>query len=75
MKRHKVLIADDDSRARDGLIRLLAAAPEIDVVGEATNGREAVQLVVELHPDVALIDIRMPEMNGLDATRLIKKSW
>ena len=75
MKRHKVLIADDDSRARDGLISLLATAPEIEVVGEAANGREAVQLVEEVHPDVVLMDIRMPEMDGLDATRLIKKSW
>ncbi len=75
MKRHKVLIADDDSRARDGLISLLATAPEIEVVGEAANGREAVQMVEKLHPDVVLMDIRMPEMDGLGATRLIKKSW
>ena len=75
MKRHKVLIADDDSRARDGLISLLATAPEIEVVGEAANGREAVQYVEEVHPDVVLMDIRIPEMDGLDATRLIKKSW
>ncbi len=64
MKRHKVLIADDDSRARDGLIRLLATAPEIEVVGIATNGRGAVQSVAGLHPDVVLMDIRMPEITS-----------
>ena len=75
MKRHKVLVADDDSRARDGLISLQATTPEIEVVGEAANGREAVQYVEEVHPDVVLIDIRILEMDGLDATRCIKKSW
>jgi DNA-binding NarL/FixJ family response regulator len=75
MKRRRVLIVDDDSRSRDGLISLLATVPEIEVVAEAPNGLEAVQLVEEIQPDVVVMDILMPEMDGIEATQLIKKSW
>ena len=66
----RVLLADDHPLFRDGLKSLLEARG-IDVVGEASNGREAVTRAARLRPDVVLMDLNMPEMNGLDATRLI----
>jgi DNA-binding NarL/FixJ family response regulator len=68
----RVLIADDRSRSREGLRALLATSTEITVVGEAANGQEALRLVDEYHPDVVLMDARMPVMDGLEATRRIK---
>ena len=67
----RVLIADDQMMVREGFSVLLGAMPDIEVVGEAVNGREAVQRVRELAPDVVLMDIRMPELNGIEATREI----
>ncbi|BCL29638.1 response regulator [Streptomyces aurantiacus] len=67
----RVLIADDQMMVREGFSVLLGAMPDIEVVGEAVNGREAVDRVRELGPDVVLMDIRMPEMNGIEATREI----
>ncbi|MCX4907575.1 response regulator transcription factor [Streptomyces sp. NBC_00878] len=67
----RVLIADDQMMVREGFSVLLGAMPDIEVVGEAVNGREAVDRVRELSPDVVLMDIRMPEMNGIEATREI----
>jgi DNA-binding NarL/FixJ family response regulator len=64
----RVLIADDQVMIRDGLAALLSSDPEIEVVGQAGNGREAVDLARELEPDVVVMDIRMPEMDGLAAT-------
>ena len=76
MKQHiRVLIADDRLSSRDGLKALLSTRAEIDIVGEAADGREAVQLVEECWPDVVLIDVRMPVMDGLEATRVIKDRW
>ena len=74
-QRIQVLIADDRPRSRDGLKALLATWPEIEIVGEAADGREAVQLVEECRPDVVLMDARMPVVDGLEATRLIKDRW
>ncbi len=68
----RLLIADDHKLAREGFIAELIRAPEIEVVGEARNGLEAVELAQQLKPDVILMDIEMPRLNGLAATeRLI----
>lgn len=71
----RVLIADDSARARDGLRALLTMWPAIEVVGEAANGQDAVRLVAECHPDVVLMDLHMPVLNGIQATQLIKQQW
>jgi DNA-binding NarL/FixJ family response regulator len=65
----KVLIADDQPIVRSGLTMLLDAQPDIEVVGAAADGREAVNLALQLRPDVGLFDIRMPVLNGIEATR------
>ncbi|GAA1145387.1 response regulator [Ornithinicoccus hortensis] len=62
-----VLIADDQAMVRQGFGALLAAQPDISVIGDAPDGRAAVQQVVQLRPDVVLMDVRMPELNGLEA--------
>jgi len=74
MQKIRVLLADDHTVVRQGLRALLAAEEDIEIVGEAENGRQAIQLVKKLLPDVAVIDIAMPVLNGLEATRQITRS-
>ena len=70
----RVLVADDQELVRTGLRMILDAQPDIEVVGEAADGREAVALAGELRPDVCLFDVRMPELDGIEATRLLAGS-
>ena len=71
----KVLLADDQAILSDGIASVLSVCPELEVVGMAKDGAEAVALVKERHPDVVLMDIRMPNMNGVIATQEIKNSY
>ena len=65
----RVLLADDHTIVRQGLKLILAAQPDFEVVGEAANGREAADLAEKLRPDIVLMDVQMPELNGIEATR------
>jgi DNA-binding NarL/FixJ family response regulator len=73
MKKIRVLLVDDHTVLRQGLRSLLLDKPDMEVVGEAENGRQAVQLAAKLLPDVVVMDIAMPQLNGLEATRQITK--
>ena len=72
MKRIRVLIADNHPVVRAGLQGMLASQPDFELVGEATTGKEAVTLAAQLHPDVVLMDLRMAEMDGVEATAQIQ---
>ncbi|HLC29367.1 MAG TPA: response regulator transcription factor, partial [Dehalococcoidia bacterium] len=72
--RVRVLIAEDHALVRDGIRELLERQSDIEVVGEAADGEEAVQLARQLQPDIVLMDISMPRLNGVEATRIIKQS-
>ena len=73
-KKVKVLVCDDHALFREGVKTVLNAQPEIEVVGEASDGKQAVEMAWRLHPDVVLMDIRMPVLRGFDATRRIHKA-
>src|SRR2546421_440649 len=69
MKRIRILLADDHAVVRQGFKMILGAQTDMEIVGEAGNGREAVELAGELRPDVVVMDVAMPELNGIEATR------
>src|SRR3954469_9017702 len=67
----RVVIADDEALVRGGLRMILEAQPDIEIVGEAEDGRAALELRTRTHPDVVVMDIRMPILDGIEATRLL----
>jgi DNA-binding NarL/FixJ family response regulator len=71
MQSTRILIADDHKIFREGLRTLLTNQPGIEVIGEADNGRSTVAMATELQPDVVIMDVAMPELNGIDATRQV----
>lgn len=74
MQKIKILLADDHTVVRQGLRALLSAEADFEVVGEAENGRQAIQMAKQLQPDVTIMDIAMPVLNGLEATRQISRA-
>jgi two-component system response regulator NreC len=70
----RVLLADDHAMVRKGFRLILEAQPDMEIAGEAGNGREAVELAEKLHPDVVVMDVAMPELNGIEATRRLASS-
>ena len=74
-QRVRVVVADDCPLSREGFCALLDLWPRLEVIGEATSGREAVQLVKACRPDVIVMDVQMPVLNGLEAAQIIKDKW
>jgi DNA-binding NarL/FixJ family response regulator len=75
VEKKKILIVEDHTILREGLKALLATNPDIEIAGEAEDGREAIWLVEKLNPDMVLMDLSMPRMDGIQAIREIKKRW
>lgn len=75
MAKLRVLLVDDHAILREGIRFLLTASGEVEVVGEADNGKVAIDLVAQLAPDAVLMDVAMPEMNGIEATKVMKERW
>ncbi|MBN2002815.1 MAG: response regulator transcription factor [Anaerolineae bacterium] len=71
----RVLIADDQRVTRQGLVALLSLLPDVEIVGEARDGQEVIQKVRQHRPDVVVLDVQMPTMDGLTATRNLKRAW
>jgi len=75
LKRIKVLITDDHTLIREGLRKILSTEEAIEVVGEAEDGQQAIEQAIKIKPDVILMDITMPKVNGIEATRIIKNKY
>ena len=73
-KRIGVVLAEDHALMREGTRRILEQAPDIEVVGEAEDGEQALRLISQLHPSVAILDIRMPRLNGIEVVRMMSQS-
>lgn len=71
----KIILADDHEIVRKGIRLLLETEEDIEVVGEASNGEEAIEMIRQLHPDLLIVDIRMPVLNGIDTTARVKKEF
>ena len=71
MKRTRILLVDDHAVVRQGFKMILGAQSDMEIVGEAANGREAVELAAQLKPDIVVMDVAMPELNGIEATRRV----
>jgi len=71
----RIIVADDQEIIRDGLVTVLSLLPDVEVVGEAADGAQAVELVAREHPDVVLMDLRMPVLDGVGATARIVSEW
>src|SRR5215475_6390430 len=74
MKKTRILLCDDHAVVRQGFKMILGAQSDMEIVGEASNGREAVELAERLKPDIAVMDVAMPELNGIEATRRLADS-
>jgi DNA-binding NarL/FixJ family response regulator len=74
MKRITILLVEDHTIVREGFRKLLESEAELELAGEAQTGRQAVKMAVALHPDVVVMDVAMPQLNGLEATRQIRKA-
>lgn len=71
----RILVVDDHVIVRRGLVAVLETEPGMEVIGECSNGEEAIQKATELHPDVVVMDLVMPKIDGIEATRAIKMNW
>ncbi|MHB9141409.1 MAG: response regulator [Paludibacter sp.] len=69
----RILIADDHQLFREGIVNLLSASPQIEIVAQAENGQEAIEKAKKLKPDIVIMDLSIPVMNGVDATRILHK--
>lgn len=69
----RILLADDHDLTREGIRRLLSSQEDVEVVGEAASGQEALDLTRQTHPDIVIMDISMPKMNGIQATQIIRR--